>query len=65
MTSHGQPDQSRSSRYILKDFVCVSATPELEQLVVTVHVFGFAKLVVVANMNKMSENCRSGTKMRT
>ncbi|KAL6108047.1 lsg1 [Pungitius sinensis] len=22
MTSHGQPDQSRSSRYILKDFVC-------------------------------------------
>lgn len=25
MTAHGQPDQSRSARYVLKDFVCVSA----------------------------------------
>lgn len=25
MTSHGQPDQSRSARYILKDYVSVSA----------------------------------------
>jgi len=24
MTSHGQPDQPRSARYILKDYVCVS-----------------------------------------
>lgn len=24
MTSHGQPDQSRSARYILKDYVSVS-----------------------------------------
>ncbi len=25
MTAHGQPDQSRSARYVLKDYVCVSA----------------------------------------
>ena len=24
MTTHGQPDQSRSARYILKDYVIVS-----------------------------------------
>lgn len=30
MTAHGQPDQSRSARYILKDFVSVSARPESE-----------------------------------
>ena len=24
MTSHGQPDEARSSRYILKDYVSVS-----------------------------------------
>lgn len=25
MTSHGQPDQSRSARYVLKDYVSVSS----------------------------------------
>lgn len=65
MTSHGQPDQSRSARYILKDYVSVSARPEsgLKNLVLVYFVAGFAYLCIVGKGEKGTENHPLSTKM--
>lgn len=53
MTSHGQPDQSRSARYILKDYVSVSANKinYFNRVVATSLVNSFAALnTIIVNL---------------
>lgn len=51
MTAHGQPDQSRSARYILKDYVSVSTSSSLEWPVLYTKNRRYTNLVMIYRAN--------------